>query len=90
MYVYNIDLDPYRYKIFEDDDGDDIDIIGGGKKTGGCGWKGGGRERAFTSSFLSLDHDVCVYICMYWMCKASSVMRIYLETARTRNVAALK
>ncbi len=37
MYVYNIDLDPYRYKIFEDDDGDDIDIIGGGKKTGGCG-----------------------------------------------------
>eukprot|EP01036_Dinobryon_divergens_P029905 gene29905-39075_t len=31
------DLDPYRFKIFEDDDGDDVDIIGGGKKTGGCG-----------------------------------------------------
>ena len=29
-------LDPYRFKIFEDDDEDDIEVIGG-KKGGGCG-----------------------------------------------------
>ena len=32
-----IGLDPYRFRIFEEDDDDDIDIIGTGKKTGGCG-----------------------------------------------------
>ena len=29
-------LDPYRYTWFEEND-DDIDLLGGGKKTGGCG-----------------------------------------------------
>mmetsp|Transcript_14289 Transcript_14289/g.21327 ORF Transcript_14289/g.21327 Transcript_14289/m.21327 type:complete len:89 (-) Transcript_14289:461-727(-) len=30
-------LDPYRFRIFEEDDDDNIDMIGGGKKSGGCG-----------------------------------------------------
>lgn len=38
--VVREDLDPYRYKWFEEDDGsDDLELLaaGGKKKTGGCG-----------------------------------------------------
>jgi hypothetical protein len=29
--------DPFRYKWFEEDDGEDINLLGSGNKKGGCG-----------------------------------------------------